>query len=228
LQKYNQLAPIARIINFEFLGLTLINFDICVRAFIVNLFVHWWQTLCENMKKIIGLLTFCTVLSACSEEVRENQVKKYFDLKGLIEKQIKTLNTQKPVVQKLVIISDSSENQSVKTIDWAKELELFMQADLNKPAFIQSYQVDSSSMGVKYTLKETEKLPIKYLNISRKGENGISIEALINYDNYLYATERHLKLSIKNSQLIDYQIEGFQKIIFGDKKIFKINGIIKR
>jgi hypothetical protein len=166
-------------------------------------------------------------LSACNEEVRENQTKRYFDLKGLIEKQIKILNTQKPVVEKLVIIADSSENQSVKTIDWAKELELFIQVDLNKPAFIQSYQVDSSSMGVKYTLKKTEQLPIKYLTISRLGEDGISIEALVNNENYLYETERHLKLSIKNNEVTDYQIEGFQKIVFGDKKIFKINGKIR-
>jgi ABC-type uncharacterized transport system auxiliary subunit len=179
------------------------------------------------MKKVIGLLTFCALLSACNEEVRENQTKRYFDLKGLIEKQIKILNTQKPVVEKLVIIADSSENQSVKTIDWAKELELFIQADLNKPAFIQSYQVDSSSMGVKYTLKKTEQLPIKYLTISRLGEDGISIEALVNNENYLYETERHLKLSIKNNEVTDYQIEGFQKIVFGDKKIFKINGKIR-
>lgn len=180
------------------------------------------------MKKVIGLLTFCALLSACNEEIKENQVKKYFDLKGLIEKQIKTLNTQKPLVQKSIIVADSSENQLVKTIDWAKEMELFIQADLNKPAFIQSYQVDSSSMGVKYILKETEKLPVKYLSISRVGEDGISVEALVNTDNYLYETERHLKLSIKNSELTDYQIDGFQKIVFGDKKIFKINGIIKR
>jgi ABC-type uncharacterized transport system auxiliary subunit len=179
------------------------------------------------MKKVIGLLTFCALLSACNEEVRENQTKRYFDLKGLIEKQIKILNTQKPVVEKLVIIADSSENQSVKTIDWAKELELFIQVDLNKPAFIQSYQVDSSSMGVKYTLKKTEQLPIKYLTISRLGEDGISIEALVNNENYLYETERHLKLSIKNNEVTDYQIEGFQKIVFGDKKIFKINGKIR-
>jgi hypothetical protein len=180
------------------------------------------------MKKVIGLLTFCALLSACNEEIKENQVKKYFDLKGLIEKQTKTLNSQKPVVQKLVIISDSSESQSVKTIDWAKELELFIQADLNKPAFIQSYQVDSSSIGVKYTLKETEKLPVKYLNIKRLGEDGISVEAFMNNNNYLYETERHLKLSIKNNELTDYQVDGFQKIVFGDKKVFKINGIIKR
>lgn len=180
------------------------------------------------MKKVIGLLTFCALLSACNEEVKENQVKKYFDLKGLVERQITTLNSQKPSVQKTVLMSDSTESQLVKTIDWAKELELFIQADLNKPAFVQSYHVDSSSMGVKYTLKETEKLPVKYLNVNRLGEDGISIEAYINTDNYLYETERHLKLSLRNNQVTEYQIDGFQKIVFGNKKGFKINGIIKR
>lgn len=180
------------------------------------------------MKKIISSLIFCALLSACNEEVKENQTNKYFDLKGLIESQIKTLNKQKPVVQKSILIAEKSENQVVKTIDWAKELELFIQADLNKPAFIQSYQVDSSSTGVKYTLKETEKLPVKYLNITKVGAEGINIEALVNNENYLYETERHLKLSLKNNQATDYQINGFQKIVFGDKKNFKINGVIKR
>jgi ABC-type uncharacterized transport system auxiliary subunit len=180
------------------------------------------------MKKIISLLIFCALLSACNEEVKENQTNKYFDLKGLIERQIKTLNKQKPVVQKTILMSENSENQVVKTIDWAKELELFIQADLNKPAFIQSYQVDSSSTSVKYTLKETENLPVKYLNITKVGADRINIEALVNNENYLYETERHLTLSLKNNQVTHYQIGGFQKIVFGDKKNFKINGVIKR
>ena len=180
------------------------------------------------MKKIIGLLIFCALISACNEEVKENQTKKYFDLKGLIESQIKILNKQKLIVQKSILIAEKAEIQVVKTIDWAKELALFIQADLNKPAFIQSYQVDSSSKGVKYTLKKTEKLPVKFLNITNVGTDGINIEALVNNDNYLYQTERHLKLSLKNNQVTDYQISGYQKIVFGEKKNFKINGIIKR
>ena len=180
------------------------------------------------MKKVFGLLTFCALLSACNPEIKEGKIKKYFDLKGLIEIQIKTLNTQKPLVQKTILMSGKSESQSVKTIDWAKELELFIQMDLNKPAFIQSYQVDSSSMSVKYELKDTEKLPVKYLTISRVGENGLSVEALVSNENYLYQTERHLKLSLKNNKIDDYQIEGFQKIVFGDRKEFKINGVIRR
>ena len=180
------------------------------------------------MKKVFGVLILFMTIISCNSESKVEQTKKYFDLKGLIERQIKTLNTQKPTVQKSIIMADTSENQLIKTIDWAKELELFIQADLNKPAFVQSYQVDSSLMGVKYSLKEKEKLPVKYLSISRLGEDGISIEALINTNNYLYETERLLKLSIKDNELTDYQIDGFQKIVFGNKKVFKINGIIKR
>ena len=180
------------------------------------------------MKKVFGVLILFMTIISCNSESKVEQTKKYFDLKGLIERQIKTLNTQKPTVQKSIIMADTSENQLIKTIDWAKELELFIQADLNKPAFVQSYQVDSSSMGVKYTLKETEKLPVKYLNVNRLGEDGISIEAYINTNNYLYETERHLKLSLRNNQVTDYQIDGFQKIVFGNKKKFKINGLIKR
>ena len=180
------------------------------------------------MKKVIGLIIFCALLSACNPEIKEGQTKRYFDLKGLVETQIKTLNKQKLVVQKTILMSNKVENQSINTIDWAKELELFIQTDLNKPAFAQSYQVDSSLAGVKYTLKETEKLPVKYLTISKIGEDTIKVEALVSNENYLYETERHLKLAIKNDIVSDYQIEGFQKIIFGDKKAFKINGIIKR
>lgn len=180
------------------------------------------------MKQIMCLLILSLIVMSCNEEVKENQTKKYFDLKGLIESQIKTLNKQKPAIQKSILMSEKSENQVIKTIDWSKELELFMQADLNKPAFIQSYRVDSSSMGVRYTLKETEKLPVKYLNITNTGEDGMNIEALVNNENYLYETERHLKLSLKNNQITDYEISGFQKIVFGDKKNFKINGVVKR
>lgn len=180
------------------------------------------------MKKVFGLLLVCALLSACNPEIKEGKINRYFDLKGLIETQIKTLNTQKPFVQKTIVMSEKSESQLVKSIDWAKELELFIQTDLNKPAFIQSYQVDSSSKSVIYKLKDAEKLSIKYLTISKIGENGISIEALVSNENYLYQNEKHLKLFLKNNEVSDYQIEGFQKIVFGDRKTFKINGVIKR
>lgn len=156
------------------------------------------------------------------------KVKKYYDLKGLIEKQIEALKLEKPKVQKNISVNESAENQTVDSLDWSKELDFFIQADLNKPAFISSYRIDSSSMGVKYFLKETENLPVKFLEINRMGEDGFEIRALVSNNNYLYDTERNLKLSLKQGQLIDYQINGFQKVVFGNKKMFKVTGKILR
>lgn len=156
------------------------------------------------------------------------KVNKYYDLKGLVERQIEALKTEKPRVQKDILVNESSENQTVDSLDWSKELEFFVQADLNKPAFVSSYQVDSSSMGVKYILKDSEKLPVKFLDIRRMGEDGINVEALVSNTNYLYDTERHLQLSLKQGQLLDYQIDGFQKVVFGKKKMFKVMGKVLR
>jgi hypothetical protein len=180
------------------------------------------------MKQIGYVLILCMMLMSCNSGSQTEEIKRYFDLKGLIAKQTERLLTEKPLVIKTIAMADTSETQSIQTIDWTKELEFFTQTDLNKPAYVNSYQVDSSAMGVKYVLKENEKLPVKYLNISRVGEEGIAVEALVSTDNYLYETERHLKLSLNSNQVTDYQIDGFQKIVFGNKKPFKINGTVQR
>jgi hypothetical protein len=180
------------------------------------------------MKKLVYVLSLMIGFSACQSESAEMKVKKYYDLKGLVERQIIALKSEKPKVQKDIVVNESSENQTVDSLDWSKELEFFTQADLNKPAFVSSYRVDSSSMGVKYFLKETEKLPVKFLEVNRMGEDGVEIRALVSNNNYLYDTERNLKLSLQKGQLINYQINGFQKVIFGKKKMFKITGKILR
>ena len=180
------------------------------------------------MKKLVYVLCLMLGISACQSKSAEMKVKKYYDLKGLVERQIESLKSEKPKVQKDILVNEVSENQTVDSLDWTKELEFFIQADLNKPAFVSSYRVDSSSMGVKYFLKETENLPVKFLEINRLGEDGIEIKALVANNNYLYDTERNLKLALKQGQLIDYQIDGFQKVVFGKKKNFKVNGKVLR
>ena len=180
------------------------------------------------MKKLVYVLSLLLGFSACQSESAEMKVKKYYDLKGLVERQIKALKLEKPKVQKDITINEVIENQLVDSLDWSKELNFFIQADLNKLAFVSSYRTDSSSMGVKYFLKETEKLPVKFLEVNNMGEDSVEIRALVSNNNYLYDTERSLKLSLKKGQLIDYQINGFQKVVFGEKKIFKVRGTVLR
>ncbi|MDZ7935872.1 MAG: hypothetical protein U5M51_13105 [Emticicia sp.] len=63
------------------------------------------------------------------------------------------------------MIEEKKEVLNTKKIDWQKELELFLQADLNKQSYQLSYNKEETPQMAVYTLKEGEKLPVKSLKI---------------------------------------------------------------
>jgi len=174
---------------------------------------------------IIFLLTSCD-----SPQERQSKVKNYYDLKGFIETQISMLNQEKPEVTKMMKVSDKQETRSSKDVDWKKELELFSQADINKPAYSKSYEIEKpDSATVIYTLKKEETLPVRYVKIilDKKSGNPISIQALLRAENKLYQSEKNISLSglIQNNRWIlqSYSIRGYQKLATMDKKLFDIS-----
>ena len=174
---------------------------------------------------IIFLLTSCD-----SPQERQSKVKNYYDLKGFIETQISMLNQEKPEVTKMMKVSDKQETRSSKDVDWKKELELFSQADINKPAYSKSYEIEKpDSATVIYTLKKEETLPVRYVKIilDKKSGNTISIQALLRAENKLYQSEKNISLSglIQNNRWIlqSYSIRGYQKLATMDKKLFDIS-----
>ena len=174
---------------------------------------------------IIFLLTSCD-----SPQERQSKVKNYYDLKGFIETQISMLNQEKPEVTKMMKVSDKQETRSSKDVDWKKELELFSQADINKPAYSKSYEIEKpDSATVIYTLKKEETLPVRYVKIilDKKSGNPISIQALLRAENKLYQSEKNISLSglIQNKRWIlqSYSIRGYQKLATMDRKLFDIS-----
>jgi hypothetical protein len=174
---------------------------------------------------IIFLLTGCD-----SPQERQSRVMNYYDLKGFIETQVSTLNREKPEVTKIMKVSGKEETRSSKDVDWKKELELFSQADINKPAYSKSYIVEKpDSATVIYTLKKEETLPVRYVKImlDKKSGNPISIQVLLRAENKLYQSEKDISLSglIQNNRWIlqSYSIRGYQKLATMDKKLFNVS-----
>jgi hypothetical protein len=174
---------------------------------------------------IIFLLTGCD-----SPQETRSKVMNYYDLKGFIETQISTLNREKPEVTKIMKVSGKEETRSSKDVDWKKELELFSQADINKPAYSKSYIVEKpDSATVIYTLKKEETLPVRYVKImlDKKSGNPISIQALLRAENKLYQSEKDISLSglIQNNRWVlqSYSIRGYQKLATMDKKLFNVS-----
>jgi hypothetical protein len=169
------------------------------------------------------------LFTSCQNQENQNATKNYYDLAGFINIQIKKLTDNQPLIAKSVLIEGKSENLNNNKIDWQKELELFLQADLNKQAYQNSYNEVKTDSSVVYQLKADEKLPVKSLEIYfDKSHSPHFIKAELSTKNYLYESHKSLKMSLLDNQLQNYQIKGYQELFIGDKKDFEISGILKK
>ena len=178
----------------------------------------------------VFLLLCLFIFTSCDSDNTEQKLPKaFFDLKGFINGQIISLGQQHPMVSKTMAMGDESSNISTKEIDWKKELELFVQADINKPAFRQSYNVSQpDSVSYLYSLKTGQDLPVKYLKVKLHKSHGlpVRIDAFLVSENKLYQSEKNISLLLHVREdvasIVSYKITGFQKLATMKKKPFLV------
>jgi len=184
--------------------------------------------------KFLSLAAFIFLMGCDQPQEKAPGKKVYYDLKNFIETQETFLSEQKPTVDKIMSVSGKNEARSTKEIDWKKELELFIQADINKPAYSKSYAVSRpDSLTSVYTLKTDEDIPVKALKIvlDKVTKNPVFIKALLRSENKLYQSEKNIEMNYKSESnqwhLTSYSIQGFQKLAMMDKKDFDIKATLK-
>ena len=183
----------------------------------------------------IPILYVLLFLTSCdSAQERESKVMTYYDLKGFIESQVSSLNKEKPEVTKIMGVSGKNETLTSRNMDWKKELELFVQADINKPAYSKSYAITKpDSLTVLYKLKTEESLPVRYLKIEMDKISGtpVVIQALLRSENKLYQSEKNIEMhgSFQSGKwrLETYTIKGYQKLATMDKKSFDVSAKVR-
>ena len=174
------------------------------------------------MNILLKAFVLIVLLSGCLSSEKENTSNQiyYFDLKTYFTKTATELNRKKPLVNKTVSKNELSENKKIKITDWKTELALFIDADINKKAWKDSYSKDTSATKIIYTAKEadlkTQKieidlkngLPIKF-KIITKMDNLLyhSTEELEFYPDSVYSINKHQKVTIISQN--NYQIKGF-------------------
>lgn len=186
------------------------------------------------MKPLFCIFVALVFLAACQPQTETNQVKSYFDLKGFIESQLRELEKRKPTVDKKMSLDGESESKQTNEINWAKELDLFIQADINKQAYQSSYEITQPMPKTNlYSLKKGENQPVQSLKVTfdDKTQMPSIIEVSLKEENKLYDSEKQLRLTCgmrpEGVWLIKtYEISGFQHLSLTDKKSFSIVGTI--
>ena len=167
------------------------------------------------VNKILSFVFICFIFSC--ENKNDDFDKKYFDLEGFLQKQILLIDHS--VVKKIWVLDSAYEIKNLKNLKWDKEFALFIQSDINKKAYLQSYSIVTTENSIAYNLKTNEDLPVKKMKVVfNKMKEVIRIEILRRVDNYLYSSNLSLNLTTSKGKIDSYSMENNQKIIFGKMK----------
>ncbi len=170
------------------------------------------------LKKAVFFLSLAVF--SC-ETPQENLSKNYFDIKGLFLGEINKLSKEKPIINKSVEINGKKETKTISEIRWEKELDPFVQADINRAAYLGSYEITETDTTVRYLLKKEAKLPIYSIWIlKKKGTNEVlNIDIASADENLLYNWQKAISANFVDGKLKTYAIKGSQKIwVFEEEK----------
>lgn len=144
------------------------------------------------------------------------QLSKYFPLVQFLEEQITLLGGKE--VSKVIAIKGREETVTLvmDQEEWRKELDLFIQADINKNSLATSYTTEDGPDLLRHTLIPGEKGEIKSLSVHRSGNKIRSIDFTFKKDNLFYLSEGsgRLSLTADGKKISRYEVKGFQKVWF--------------
>lgn len=104
---------------------------------------------------VLAVSSFSMLIS-CQQNEKQSQANlngkpKYFDLPAYFQKEIDLLSKANPVIEKTVSKDDLEETKRLKIKDWELEFSSFKNIDLNKSAYAEFIQVDSTNGVLQYS-----------------------------------------------------------------------------
>ncbi|PHI19570.1 hypothetical protein CEQ90_11895 [Lewinellaceae bacterium SD302] len=98
--------------------------------------------------------------------------KEFFDLAGFVDQEIETLNLAKRTITKKVTIDGKSEEKKLDATDFTNDLDLFRKADINKPAWIEKYRIETVGNDTSYIATDSS-LRTRHLQVLRNENNEV-------------------------------------------------------
>lgn len=170
----------------------------------------------KNNFSFLIVLVALIFITACQdfETNAHNQAIELFDIKPIVQKDI-SYNQQNNCTQKKVItINNKQDILNLENIDWAKDLQILLDADINKKDWQDKFQKQTDTINNEIITKYSsfsKKIPVKKMLVISDTTNNISsihIERMINGG--LFSSE----------QVIDYiptkqfSVKSIQKAFF--------------
>ena len=161
------------------------------------------------------------IISGCAGSSTSVKQNSYLDLTKFFSSEITKLEKLEPYVRKTVSRNGLRETKSLNNINWKSELSLFIESDINKSAWKNSYKITNSKNEVIYTALDSS-LRTKRIFITRSPEGMVKKVLIVNkISNMLYESSEEL-LYITDSI---YTINKQQHVVLVGDNDYKITGV---
>ena len=168
--------------------------------------MYWYKNIYHNL--IAAGIGIALLMPACKPAIKEDATAKYFDLKAYFKADSARLSNLNKPVRKTVTHNGVTETKEVKIDDWSQELSLFSQSDINKPAWRDSYKVQTTPTMAIYTAIDDD-LKTREIIVNKTDDDKVKYIVIYNYTkNLLYYTKE--KLTYWPDSL--YKIEKTQQV----------------
>lgn len=176
--------------------------------------------------KIVLYLFFVVNLFSCTQKEAELSNEEYFfSLKNYFEEEAQRLTSQHALILKEVKRNAESEEKEIEIQDWRKEFGLFIESDINKLSWKDSYQeiVHQNESGNQDTLiyqSKDPKLRTQEILIIKEDKQIKEIAIKNAVKNYLYSSVEELKYYPDSL----YEINKKQDVILLGSNAYYISG----
>src|SRR5437868_4105224 len=99
---------------------------------------------CKKQLVVVASAGILLAIGSCKQVGGTVDNKKFFDLKAYFTSEVARLTKSDPLVAKTAVQNKESETLRQHIKNWDSELSLFVDADINKPAWANSYSVSEA------------------------------------------------------------------------------------
>jgi hypothetical protein len=176
--------------------------------------MYWYKN-----KTVLTICISILFMAACKPEIKDNGGLKYFDLKKYFTDEAARLAKLHPHIYKTVNYNNKPENKTILIKNWKRELGLFIESDINKPSWKDSYRVSTKHDSVMYTATDTalrtrnilivlKNKKVNFIEINNLTKNLLyqTTDHLTYYPDSVYRIEKHQSVKVLGGN--NYQITG--------------------
>ena len=177
-----------------------------------------------NYALCVFCLVFCLAFSSCNEtpaSATKKGERLFFDIKDYFDKEATRL-TGMPV-KKIASVDGKREEQLPDSMDFTRDLKIFSENDINRPAWSDSYQTDSIF---------NDQKELTRLNYTAMDDKMKTRQILIDFDhgavskihieNGTSSAVAHTRQVLIYEPQKGYSIESHQKVTLTDDNVFLV------